>query len=173
MVASDIFNCRPSAELKAGRPQHSPTMTQALLTPGLPHQLSPPSGETGPAAASRDAAGRLHRADGHPAITFSDGRAEWYAYGKLHRIGGPAVVTAAGRQKWYRFGVLHREDGPAVVYANGAQKWYCRGFLHRGGGLPAVTDASGGRRWYTRGRYRREEKVAETPGEFPPAPAVA
>jgi len=98
----------------------------------------------------RNAEGQLHREDG-PAVTYTNGREEWWQNGKLHRVDGPAIIYADGGEAWHLNGKLHLVDGPAVTYANGEEAWYLNGELHRVDG-PAVTYADGEEAWWQNGK---------------------
>jgi len=101
----------------------------------------------------KNAAGKLHRDGGRPAVVWADGSLKWYEQGQPHREGGrPAAIGADGSQWWYERGQLHREGGqPAVIKAGGAQEWWEWGRLHRGGGQPAIIMANGTRTYWVRG----------------------
>lgn len=72
-----------------------------------------------------DEDGKHHSVDDEPAIEFEN-RKEWYKHGKLHRANGkPAVVYLNGDEEYWVDGVRHREGGePAIVHANGDKKWF-------------------------------------------------
>jgi hypothetical protein len=110
----------------------------------------------------RNEKGKLHRADGLPAVERANGDKEWYVNGKYHRDGGlPAIEYINGDKYWWVNGKRHREtplggsEGvgglPAVEYSSGDKYWYVNGELHRDGGLPAIEGANGYKEWYVNG----------------------
>jgi hypothetical protein len=107
----------------------------------------------------------IHR-DGGPAISWDDGRQDWYINGKPHRVDGPAITLATGAQQWYQNGKLHREDGPAIIWDDGNVSWYINDRLHREDG-PAIEWVGGVlRTWALNGKkYSFEEFLKQLPEE--------
>lgn len=103
---------------------------------------------------------QLHREDG-PALIMPEGKC-WYWHGKLHRAdGGPAVIKAHGTQEWWQDGERHRAGAPAVEYADGRPgKWYFKGQMHREDG-PAMIDAQGHELWFSHGVQLSDQQVVE------------
>jgi hypothetical protein len=98
---------------------------------------------------------KLHREDG-PAVTWENGRREWWLNGRRHREDRPAIESADKSREWYQNGHLHRENGPAVERADGTKMWYRDGELHRLDG-PAVEHSNGGKNWWVQGRRYSEK----------------
>ena len=97
----------------------------------------------------------FHRTDG-PAIEWSDGNKEWYAYGKRHRLDGPAIENDKGRE-WFVDGKRHRYGAPAVEYCDGTKEWFVDGKRHRMDG-PAIECVSGSQAWRINGESISEDE---------------
>lgn len=67
--------------------------------------------------------GSKHRTDG-PAVSWSDGREEWWFKNRRHREDGPALIHRGGALEWWVNGKCHRLDGPAVLWPEGQSSWY-------------------------------------------------
>ena len=88
---------------------------------------------------------------------YPDGGEHWYdaadpSVGVRHRTGAPAMITE-GAAQWYQHGRLHRLDGPAVEYANGDCEWWVNDCPHRVDG-PAVVSKSRQEWWVDGERHR-------------------
>ena len=81
-----------------------------------------------------DAAGRLHREHGLPAMVAPSGARCWYQHGVRHRWHDrPAVVRADGTQEWWWHGRRHREGyhNPAIIHADGRREYYVDNIIDR------------------------------------------
>jgi hypothetical protein len=77
--------------------------------------------------------GKLHRDDGFPAVTYADGKVEYWKNGKLHRDGGrPAIQTVNTNDEWWL------KDNVDFMHKINVREWWVNNRRHRGGGLPAV-----------------------------------
>lgn len=85
---------------------------------------------------------------------------EFKLYGKHHRIDGPAITWDNGKKEWWLYGSEHRADGPAITWINGAEDWFFRGGRHREGG-PAITHPSGATEWWSYDGLHREDGPAK------------
>lgn len=91
---------------------------------GLPRQVPPRQVE------EFELCGKTHRVDG-PAITWDNGKKEWWLYGAEHRVDGPAITWPNGTEEWYFRGGRHRDGAPAVSYYSGGKEWWSHDTLHR------------------------------------------
>lgn len=91
-----------------------------------------------------------------PALTFSNGRKDWFIHGVRHREDGPAIVYGDGDEEWLQHGKLHRVGGPAILYARG-KSWCLNGFRHRIDG-PAVEQDGQAISWFVHDRQFTEDE---------------
>lgn len=91
--------------------------------------------------------GKLHRAEGNPAIEcLLNGSREWLENGVHHREGGPSIETRNSPHEpariiaWHHLGNLHRVGGPSYIVTDTSsgvielEEWHQHGKLHRADG---------------------------------------